>query len=528
LSIFRESVQGDKLSEAEAAELIKSVMPPNSDGTELSFGAFSTLMSSKQNDAFDFVKQELDMSLMDRPLSQYFIASSHNTYLEGNQLTSNSSLNRYINDLLKGCRCVELDCWDGDDGEPIIYHGHTLTSKIKFNDVIGTIRQYGFSTSSYPIILSIENHCSHRQQQRMAEIMKGILKNWIAMPGDGIVNGVLPSPEYLKEKVLLKGKRLPPNESAAATADEDDEDDEEDEDEDESGKKPAKKNEKPPKIAQELSDITYLGTGHVKEFGVAQSAAIPCDKMCSYSEAKTNKQCKKADILAGWIHHNKEHLSRVYPAGHRVDSSNYDPTEAWAAGAQMVALNYQTFTHPMGYSMHVNDGKFRENGKSGYILKPDYMLADSSKPSDPITVTVHVVSAQQIPKPGGAKSGEVIDPYVVLTLGGVKTDRTECQTKVIDNNGFNPCWNEVFSFPITNPDCAHITFRCMDKDLDNDDFIAQSSIPVSALKPGWRMIQLFDPNSACLGDFEHAKLFVRISIAPGLKATKASKAKSKV
>lgn len=43
---------------------------------------------------------------------------------------------RYINDLCKGCRCVELDCWDGDDGEPIIYHGYTLTGRIRFEDVI--------------------------------------------------------------------------------------------------------------------------------------------------------------------------------------------------------------------------------------------------------------------------------------------------------------------------------------------------------------------------------------------------------
>ena len=35
-------------------------------------------------------------------------------------------------------------------------------------------------------------------------------------------------------------------------------------------------------------------------------------------------------------------LSRAYPAALRIDSSNYNPCDGWAAGIQLVALNYQT------------------------------------------------------------------------------------------------------------------------------------------------------------------------------------------
>ena len=144
-------------------------------------------------------------------------------------MKSKSSVQRYIDDLVKGCRCVffyryilrescsqfdslprftrcvELDIWDGPEGDPIVWHGGTLTSKIQFYDVITAINEYAFVASPYPVILSLENHCSVPQQIKMAQCMVRTFGDALATPCLA-KDGQLPSPEALRGKILIKGK----------------------------------------------------------------------------------------------------------------------------------------------------------------------------------------------------------------------------------------------------------------------------------------------------------------------------------
>ncbi|UYV79545.1 hypothetical protein LAZ67_17003070 [Cordylochernes scorpioides] len=111
---------------------------------------FSDMLAS---DAFSIFRKEHKQVCqdMEQPLNNYFVASSHNTYLLAGQLMGDSSVEGYIRALQRGCRCLELDCWDGVDDEPIIYHGYTLTTQILFVDVLTAIRDYAFKASPYAL-----------------------------------------------------------------------------------------------------------------------------------------------------------------------------------------------------------------------------------------------------------------------------------------------------------------------------------------------------------------------------------------
>uniref|UniRef100_A0A182F5F7 1-phosphatidylinositol 4,5-bisphosphate phosphodiesterase n=1 Tax=Anopheles albimanus TaxID=7167 RepID=A0A182F5F7_ANOAL len=197
---------------ARARDLIQEYEPNkfNAQKGQLSFDGFLRYLMSEDNPIMAASKLDLTDD-MDQPMSHYFINSSHNTYLTGHQLTGKSSVEIYRQSLLAGCRCVELDFWNGRTEEPVIVHGYTFVPEICAKDVLEAIAETAFKTSEFPVILSFENHCNPRQQAKIANYCREIFGDMLldrpldSHPLESSVE--LPAPALLKRKIIIKNKK---------------------------------------------------------------------------------------------------------------------------------------------------------------------------------------------------------------------------------------------------------------------------------------------------------------------------------
>ena len=447
---------------------------------------------------------------MDQPLCKYYVNSSHNTYLSGKQFGGKSNVEMYRQTLLAGCRCVELDCWDGDakvNFEPIITHGKAMCTDIMFKDVVYAIRDCAFVSSDYPVVLSLEDHCCISQQLKMAKYFDEILGDMLLkdfLPSHPMKKGVeMPSPNNLKRKVLLKHKRLKPDvEKTELELYLKGEFQAEDVPEDPNAEPVEKKPEEAPgeqsqvpvhtggttKIHPLLSSmINYIQSVHFAGFDAALEKGLNY-QMSSFSETAALGYLKTQAVE--FVDYNKMQVSRLYPKGARVDSSNYMPQIFWNSGCQMVALNFQTPDLPM----QLNQGKFEYNGGCGYLLKPEFMCREDRQ-FDPFSETgidgvvaatceVRVISGQFL-------SDKKIGTYVEVDMFGLPADtiRKEFRTKVVPLNGLNPQYDEdPFIFrKVVLPELAVLRFGVYD---ENDKLLGQRILPFNDLQMGYRHVAL--------------------------------------
>ncbi|KAL7147867.1 hypothetical protein ABFS83_06G137900 [Erythranthe nasuta] len=169
-------------------------------------------------DFFDFLFQD-DLNApiisqvhhdMSGPLQHYFIFTGHNSYLTGNQLSSDCSEIPIINALKNGVRGIELDLWPNSTKDNVhVLHGRTLTTPVTLNKCLKSIREHAFVSSPYPVIVTLEDHLTPDLQAKVAAMVMQIFGDMLYCP-DPESSKEFPSPEALKHKIILSTK--PPKE----------------------------------------------------------------------------------------------------------------------------------------------------------------------------------------------------------------------------------------------------------------------------------------------------------------------------
>jgi len=184
---------------------------------------FISYLLSDHNDLMDPENTLTDMS---KPLSQYWIHASHDTYLsnaaksfmDGGQFVRKYTRcdideQMYLHALQRGIRYLELDVWDGSSGEPVIcrFKPSGTEKTIPLAVALLTIRDFlKYNGASFPVILHLENHCCFDVQQKVAQQITSILglANLLAVPSNEVSGEqTLPSLKSLQGKVLIMGKR---------------------------------------------------------------------------------------------------------------------------------------------------------------------------------------------------------------------------------------------------------------------------------------------------------------------------------
>ena len=445
----------------------------------MDFSAFNAFLSSADNN----VLCSGPIEKLDRPLNEYFISSSHNTYLLGRQWAGSSSTEGYIRALQAGCRCVEIDCWDGNadyEHQPIVTHGRTKTSSIRFAECIEVISKYAFNASPCPLILSLEVHCCAAQQEVMVRIMERELGDRLVKQLIDPMSDKLPSPESLLGKILIKAKTgtSEPTREVEAEA--------------RTTSHTRHRSISSPAAQQQLSatllnnaDTSFVrpvcfssmgksspstpvttetprisSSSDDSEIGMFLTSPTnkqpkhqkrkivdSLDKLCIYtrglkfhdftseetkkynhifslSDRTFDKLCRNSVQSSRLDNHNIGCLMRIYPNAKRVSSSNFNPLACWRRGVQMAALNYQTYD--MG--MQLNDAMFGSiSDRRGYVLKPRGLrplegipehIKETLKPKylERIQFQIQVISAQVLSRPRWQSNKSIPSPYIEVQV----------------------------------------------------------------------------------------------------------------
>ena len=245
-----------------------------------------------------------------------------------------------------------------------------------------------------------------------------------------------------------------------------------------------------------------------KSYGLTSSAShsFAQNVLLEMIESDTNQDSGHIQVFT------RDHLCRVFSSWRIIAGqffANCDPVFAWSMGCQMVGMNYQSADE----NVLIADGRFRQNGSCGYVLKPRCLIDTKDIIEQQQSLTFHILGAYNLPKIGR----KIITPRVRVSLycGSTTETRKMFKTKFARANGINPSWDEadsVFNFVVPKPSISMISFSIWDRCGDKaETFVAGAAFPVTCIRDGYRSVALFNIDNSRIGAMKYASLLVKVS-----------------
>lgn len=375
-----------------------------------------------------------------------------------------------------------------------------------------------------PILVSLENHCESAGQLRLVQIMREVwgdrlLSAPVREKGHQEQEGTGPHVrlEELGSKIaVIVEYHLPDEDTDSSSSSSSSSSSDSEEEKAHEAYKAKKKAAPPTIIIPELAELGVYAQSVKPRDTTWYTEGKPKDgppfHLINVSESGLASHI--TDHAADIGRHNSKSLMRVYPKGTRISSRNLSPVSFWAVGAQICALNWQTF----GASMQLNDALFA--GTAGYVLKPAALRPDGSGELRSSTrrkiLRLRVAGATAVPLPDGREADD-LKPYLTCSLlqpgrggelvtvkrkTGVYHRRSDLGQSLLSLVGTDhhlspvetdPFWNEMLEWEFDDNELVFVRMLVKSNDsFSSNPVLAVAAVRLLYVQPGWRFVRMLD------------------------------------
>ena len=455
---------------------------------------------------------------LSRPLDQYCIYASHQTQLLADLLGPAGEL-AYKLLLEDGCRCVDLRCWDGDGGEPVVCSSLASMFKVDVDRVLRTIAAAAFASSHCPLIVLIDVRCSMAQQRSLALLLEATLGDALARaPAQALP--LLPSPTDLAGRIILAvhdGRGQPSAGSVQGEAAAESSDIEASSSTDATPERPAAVNPlQDPLLAASTSEMIVQELAALAYFTVERCADPQVvSTLLTHVDLGAVLEMRQG-ATPGRL------LLAVPPLPHSLDDAvkNVDPTPGWHTGCNMVGMHCQK----PDLWMQLNRGHFCKGAAAttGYVpmapvpptaLSRSVMSSSSASSRTPLRLIITVLSSQNPGLSDAVNPESSIDPFVKAQVVEFPRPAQTGATLSAERNGLNPYWGEVLGFDVARPDCALLRLMLRDgkEGSRGSTLLGQFVARVADLREGYQYLPVRSRHGHALPG---VTLFVRVELVP--------------